>query len=62
MTEDVKVTWPEVTRAQGALTAYSTAQDWVRRLPAHEMDRRLTEKIEEKQAIIDRWNTQQKAK
>ena len=34
-------------RAQGRQTGYQTALDWFRRLPAHELERRLTEKVAE---------------
>ena len=36
------------TRAQAALTAYTTALDYVRRLPHDEIVRRLEAKIEQK--------------
>jgi hypothetical protein len=35
-------------RAESALTAYSTALDWFRRLPAAEVERRLTAMIDQK--------------
>jgi uncharacterized membrane protein YccC len=36
-------------RANAALTAYSTALDWFRRLPAAEVERRLTAMVAQKE-------------
>lgn len=39
-------------RADAALSAYSTALDWLRRYPAAEVERLLEEKVEEKRAAL----------
>jgi hypothetical protein len=39
-------------RADAALSAYSTALDWLRRYPAAEVERCLEEKVNEKRAAL----------
>ena len=46
-------TWLVGVRASAALTAYSTALDWLQRYPAAEVEHRLNEKIAEKQQLVD---------
>lgn len=49
---DPKPTWPQACRAEGALTAYLSALDWLTRLPSDQMRERLEQKIEQKRKLI----------
>lgn len=50
--------FPAYCRAEAALTAYSTALDWVQRYPAQEVVRRLEEKVQEKRTVVQEYATQ----
>lgn len=55
-----RLTYPQVARAQGAHTAYTTVQDWLSRLSHDEIMERLAAKIAEKAAVLDEWTNQHK--
>src|ERR1017187_3536586 len=55
---EVKVSWPSACRAQGSLTAYQTALDWMKRYPEDTVASLLVEKIDEKRSILADYNAQ----
>jgi hypothetical protein len=51
-----KPTWPQTLRAEGALTAYTTVQDWLARLDIGTIQDKLQQKINEKREIVYAYN------